>query len=109
MEQEIEMMEGMEEFIGKKLSPWYVRSHKEDLDSFGYILTRPDHYTSDNIHINMTIRFDKNNDYTITAVHGDKCYSYYRGMYNRSSPVKDRPFSKRDIAYLQRFLRRITE
>ena len=103
------MIEGMQEFIGKKLSPSYVESNKESLDLFDYILTRPDHYMSDNTHINMIIRFDKNNDYTITGIDGDKCYSYYRGMYNRSSQVYDRPFSKRDLAYLKRFLLSITE
>lgn len=37
MEQDVEMMEGMDEFIGKKLSPWYVQANRDDLDSFGYI------------------------------------------------------------------------
>ena len=101
------MIEGMESFIGLKLNAQAIEDYGEQLNSYqNYILTRPDD-CGENIHINMYIFVDEN--YVITDVDGNKCYSYYRGMYNRSSSVYMRPFSKRDLAYLKRFLKKITK
>lgn len=50
-----------------------------------------------------------NEDRIITGFSGDKCYSVYRGMYNRSGNVYEREFTKRDILYLRRFVRENTE
>ena len=96
------MIEGMEKYVGRKLKDEYVEEYKDS----SYIVTRPDYYST-NMHINMTIYFDEN--YCISDFDGDKCYSYDRGMYNRSSATYSRNFTKRDIAYLRSFVREITE
>ncbi len=100
------MIEGMEAFVGKKLKETAVEWKLPGQNGSYYIITRPDFY-SDAIHINMYIYFDK--DRIITDFSGDKCYSVYRGMYNRSANVYDREFTKRDIQYLRRFVRENTE
>ena len=100
------MIKGMEAYIGMKLKESAVK-WKQHCSSGGYcIITRPDFY-SDFMHINMWIYFDENR--VITGFAGDKCYSVYRGMYNRSSKVYDREFSKKDIQYLKKFIRENTE
>ena len=96
------MIDGMESYIGKKLKAEYIEKYKDKK----YIVTRPDYYST-NMHINMTISFDSN--YCISDIDGDKCYSYDRGMYNRSSAIYDRNFTKRDVAFLRKFIKEITE
>ena len=97
------MIEGMEQFVGKKLKESALQYKHHEMHGDGYyIITRPTFY-SDAIHINMEIHF--NEDRIITNFSGDKCYSIYRGMYNRSSNVYPRQFTKRDIQYLRKFVR----
>ena len=100
------MIEGMEAFIGKKLKPAAIAGKIASGKDQYYIITRPGFY-SDSIHINMYIYFDQ--DGVITGFAGDKCYSVYRGMYNRSASVHVREVSKRDIQYLRSLVRRNTE
>ena len=101
------MIEGMEGFVGRKLKESAIQFKQKSLHSDGYyIITRPDFY-SDSIHINMYIHFDENR--IITDFSGDKCYSVYRGMYNRSGNVYDREFTKRDMQFLRKFVRENTE
>ena len=100
------MIEGMEAFIGRKLKEEYIDDRGAFIRDNGYIVTRPDFY-SGNVHINMFIHFDK--DFRISDIDGNKCYSYNRGLYNRSSSVTPREFSKRDLAYLRRYIREITD
>lgn len=101
------MIEGMDEFVGRRLKESAVQ-HKQKVTNGEdyYIITRP-YFYSDSMHINMYIFFDENR--FITGFDGDKCYSVYRGMYNRSSNVYDRDFTKRDIQYLRRFVKENTE
>ena len=100
------MIDGMEAFVGRKLKESSVQWKQPCQNGGYYIITRPDFY-SDSIHINMYIYFDENR--IITDFDGDKCYSVYRGMYNRSANVYDREFTKRDIQYLRKFVRENTE
>ena len=100
------MIEGMEKYVGKKLKGCAIE-HKLPCQGGGYyIITRP-YFYSDSMHINMYIYFDENG--IITGFDGDKCYSVYRGMYNRSANVYDREFTKRDIQYLRGFVKQNTE
>ena len=99
------MIDGTEEFIGRRLKDEVIKEKKDYFIPNGYILTRPDFYNG-NTHINMYIRIDEN--YTISSIDGDKCYSVYRGLYNRSGSVRPGKFTKRDIAYLRRYLKEIT-
>lgn len=99
------MIEGMEEFVGKRIKKESIEALKGSDESSGYIRTCPD-FIGPNTHINMFVYYK---DYVITRVDGDKCFSVYRGMYNRSSAVYDRPFTKRELAYFRRFLKTITE
>ena len=100
------MIEGMQAFIGRKLKESAIQWKQPAQNGEYYIVTRPDYY-SDAIHINMCIYFDENR--IITDFWGDKCYSVYRGMFNRSSNVFDRKFTKRDIQYLRRFVKESLE
>ena len=100
------MIDGMEDYVGRKLKESVVQWKQPCSGGGFYIVTRPDFY-SDSMHINMMIYFDENR--IITGFSGDKCYSVYRGMYNRSGNVYDREFTKRDIQYLRRFVRENTE
>lgn len=100
------MIEGMEAFIGRQLKESAIQSKQSSHNGEYYIITRP-HFYSDAIHINMYIHFDENR--IITGFSGDKCYSVYRGMYNRSGNVYDREFTKRDIQFLRKFVRENTE
>lgn len=100
------MIEGMEEFVGKKLKESAIERRIASGEDHYYIITRPGFY-SDSMHINMYIYFDQ--DGVITGFAGDKCYSVYRGMYNRSANVYEREFTKRDIQYLKSFVRENTE
>lgn len=96
------MINGMESFVGYKLNK-SVCEWKQPCSTGGYyIVTRPDFYSS-SMHINMRIYFDE--DRVITGFTGDKCYSVYRGMYNRSGKVSQREFTKKDIQYLQKFIK----
>lgn len=100
------MIEGMETFVGKRLKESAV-IRKQSRPGGGYtILTRPDYY-SGSIHINMFICFD--DDRVITDFFGDKCFSIYRGLYNRRSNVYERRFTRRDIQFLRKFVRENTE
>lgn len=100
------MIEGMEAYVGKQLKESAVE-WKQPCRTVGYyIITRPDFYSA-SMNINMWIYFDENR--VITGFAGDKCFSVYRGMYNRSQKVYDRDFSKRDIQYLKRIVRENTE
>lgn len=97
------MIEGMEKYVGLKLKESVIKYKLGSGNEKGYyIITRPDFY-SDSIHINMYIHF--NEDRVITDFNGDKCYSVYRGMYDRSAAVYDREFTKRDIQFLRSFVR----
>ena len=100
------MIDGMEDLLGKKLKESSTQ-HKLPLseDTY-YIITRPDFYST-SMHINMVIYFDKDN--VITDFSGDKCYSVYRGMYNRSGNVYEREFTRKDIQYLRRFVKNNSE
>lgn len=100
------MIEGMEKYIGLKLSDEFLLNHKKSIDTLGYYLTRPDFYNG-NTHINMFIRIDK--DYRISGFDGNKCYSYSSSLYNRSAPVRKGAFTARDIAFLRKEVKRITE
>lgn len=100
------MIEGMEQFVGKVLKESAVQRKLPGKNGEYYIITRP-YFYSDAIHINMYIHFDENR--VITGFSGDKCYSVYRGMYNRSGNVYDRDFTKRDIQYLRKFVRENSE
>ncbi len=100
------MMEGMEDLVGRKLKPEFVEKRKDLILSQHYVITRPDFY-SDSMHINMRIHV--NDDFVITGFSGDKCYSVYRGLYNRSASVHDREFTKRDIAYFRKYVKEISE
>ena len=101
------MIEGMEKFVGLKLKESAIKYKQKKLNGEGYyIITRP-YFYSDAIHINMYIHFDDNR--IITGFSGDKCYSVYRGLYNRSGNVYDREFTKRDIQFLRKFVRENTE
>ena len=101
------MIDGMEPFVGRKLSESaLIRKIPRSRGEGYYIITRPDFY-SDAIHINMFIYFGE--DGVITDFDGDKCYSVCRGLYNRHSNVYDREFTRRDIQFLRRFVRENTE
>ena len=101
------MINGMEKFVGLTLKESAVQFRQKVMNGENYyIVTRP-YFYSDSMHINMYIYFDENR--VITDFCGDKCYSVYRGMYNRSSAVYDREFTKRDIQYLRGFVRNNTE
>jgi len=99
------MLEGMENLIGRRLKDEYIEKNGQFIKDNGYIVTRPDFY-SGNIHINMFIRFDE--DFRVSDIDGTKSYGCYRGLYNRSGSVTPRKFSKRDLAYLRRFVKNIT-
>lgn len=96
-------IEGFEKYYGRILKAEYRSSLHLDRSW----ITRPDFYTSNNIHINMILHFDEN--YRLAHVEGDKCFSAYRGLYNRSMPVRPRKFTERDIRYLKKFILDITE
>ena len=100
-----EKIAGFEEYYGRTLKPEY-RGEEGSAKNGKVIITRPDHYESGNIHINMYVRFDS--DYKLIDVRGGKCYSRVTGMWNRSGPAKDRAWSKKDIAYLRKFIKKIT-
>lgn len=102
MEEEIA---GFEQFYGRTLKPELQKNHPSG--NGVQIITRPDHYKSWDMHINMYIIFD--NDYKLVSVKGDKCYSKFNGMWNRSGPAKERNWSKKDIAYLKKYINSITE
>lgn len=100
------MIEGMEKFIGRKLNDTTIEQYRNTIGMYGgCIVTRPDFYRG-NIAINMNIHVNK--DMIITDFTGDKCYSHYSGLYNRCHNVYDRSFTKRDIAYLRGFVRKIS-
>ena len=100
------MFDEMEAYVGKRLKESVVQWKQPCSKGGYYIVTRPNFY-SDSMHINMWIYF--NEDRVITGFAGDKCYSAYRGLYNRSANVYDREFTKRDIQYLRKFVRENTE
>ncbi len=101
------MIEGMESFVGRKLTGTVLERRLPCSNGSGYyIITRPDYY-SDAIHINLYVYF--NEDGVITDFDGDKCYSVCRGFYSRHSNVYDREFTKRDIQFLRRFVKENTE
>ena len=99
------MIEGMESYVGRTLTNAITTHRHRSSNGKFYVITRPDFY-SDAIHINMYIFFDENG--IITDFDGDKCYSVYRGLYNRHSNVYERSFTKRDIQYLRKFVRENT-
>lgn len=100
------MIEGMEKYVGLKLSDEFLASNKESIDMLGYYLTRPDFYSGDT-HINMKIHIDK--EYRIVDFEGNKCYSRSTSLYNRSNTVRKGRFTARDIAFLRKEVKRITE
>lgn len=95
------MLEGFEIYLGRKLKPEHIHSIKHST----YVTTRPDH-CGPNTHINMHVHFDANG--ILTDVTGDKCYAHYSGMWNRSASVRDGKFTKKDLAYLRRYIEEIT-
>ncbi len=99
-------IEGTEELIGRKLKDDVIEKSRNLLDSAHYFVTRPDFY-SDNMHINMNVYVS--DDYRITEITGNKCQSYYSGLYNRSAKVHDRAFTKKDISWLKKYIKSITE
>ena len=99
------MIEGMESLVGRKLKPEYIEKYKTFIHGNGHIVTRPDH-CGPMTHINMYIHFDEN--YRIVDFSGDKCYSHYSGLYNRSAQVRDGHFTAKDFAYWRRFVKEIT-
>jgi hypothetical protein len=101
------MINGMEAFVGLKLKKSVTdRKQKRSSGNGWYVITRPTFY-SDSMHINMYIYFD--DDGVITGFSGDKCYSVYRGLYNRSGSVHHRDFSQKDIQFLKKYVRENTE
>lgn len=100
------MIDGMEAYVGRRLKPEVAERYRMLISGQGYFTTRPDFYSS-SIHINMNIHV--NAEGIITDFTGDKCYSVYRGMYNRSSAVHDRSFTKRDLAYLRKYVKEISD
>ena len=99
-------IEGTDELIGRKLKDAVIEKNRNVLDSAHYFVTRPDFY-SGNMHINMNVYVSA--DYRITEITGDKCYSNYSGIYNRSAKVHDRAFTKKDISWLKKYIKSITE
>jgi len=89
-----EMIEGMESFIGRKLNNESIGKYKQIISDMGFLPTSPKECGT-NISINMMIFLDA--DYVITKFEGNKTYCYSKGLYNRSSSVKERSFSKKDI------------
>ena len=106
MSEHPEAFEALNDLIGKRLNQEAMEKYKDCLRT-GYIITRPDHYTGNSTHINMYICV--NEEGRIERFNGDKCYGYYSGMYNRSHNTYDRPFTKKDIAYLKKYVKKITE
>ena len=98
------MIQGMEAYVGRKLSPFHINKYGERIKKYGYLRFCPNYY-SENIHITMDIYFDE--DYRISNFYGDKYYNADRGLYTRT-PAYPRDFSKRDIAYLCRVVNSIT-
>ena len=52
------MIDGMENYVGKKLKESFVQMKQPGRNGEYYIITRP-HFYSDAIHINMYIHFEK--------------------------------------------------
>lgn len=100
------MIDGMEAYVGRKLKPEIAEQYSMLISGQGYFTTRPDFYSS-NIQINMNIHV--NSEGIITDFTGIKCYSVCRGLYNRSSTVHPRSFSARDLAYLRKYVRSISD
>ncbi len=99
-------IEGMDKFIGKTLKPEYAQYIQLGVDKRRHYLTRPDFYNG-NTHINMYIFVDEANK--IIGFEGNKCYSHYSGLYNRSANVREGKFTARDIAFLRKEAKKITE
>ena len=102
------MLPGLEQCIGLKIRDEVIEEWGHPSKAYaGELYTRPDYYESGNIHINMRVSYD--DEHRVCDVDGDKCYSYCGGMWNRSHKVFPREFSKKDIAYLKRYIKTITE
>ncbi len=102
-ERDTNMIEGMENYIGKRLKSEYIEVYKDQIEQEGSIMIKPDHYRSPNVCILMIISIDR--EYRISGFQGIKNYCYDRGMDSR---LFDRPFSKKDITYLRKFVEIIT-
>ena len=100
------MLDGMEKFVGLRLTDEAVQRYHDYIDAEGKFITRPDFYGT-SIHINMFIHVDRES-MRITDFSGTKCYSVCRGLYNRSAPVHMREFNQKDMAYLRKFVKSIT-
>ncbi len=100
------MIEGMEAYVGFKLKPEAIERWGQMIRAEHKICTRPDFY-SGRTHINMFIYFD--DDYRITDFSGTKGYGPTTSIYNRSGSYSSGDFTKRDIAYLRRFVKENTE
>lgn len=100
------MIEGMEEYVGLKLNAEAIERWGMLIRAEGKFCTRPDFYGG-RTHINMFIHCD--NEYRIVDYSGSKGYGATTSIYNRSGNYTAGDFTKRDISYLRKFVKEITE
>ena len=101
----IKPIPGLEEYYGRTLKPELQTTHPTG-ENGTKIIINPDYYESREVHIQMHLLFDK--EYKFIGAEGYKTYTWYGSMWSRSGSHHERDWSKKDIAYLKKYIKNNT-
>lgn len=96
---------GLEEYYGRTLKPELQKENPLGKNGTKIII-EPDYYTSRELGVQMYLIFDE--EYKLVGAEGYKTYSWYGSMWSRSGSHHERDWSKRDIAYLKKYIKNNT-